>query len=103
MQLNVVTTDDPRGLEEAAAGMEILARKVDDVGDQMRQTGQEADRLDRKIAEQTVLVKELGHAYVETSDKMVLADLKRERSELNALQRIKREIAAVHDVGDEAE
>jgi hypothetical protein len=51
LDLDVVTTGDTSGLAKTAAGLEAVARAIDEVGDQARQSARAADELGDQLAE----------------------------------------------------
>jgi hypothetical protein len=100
VEIDIIADSTGKGFKDTAADAELAAKGVDHLGDQMGQTERQAGQLNRKIVEQTVLVKALGAAYVETGSKDVFKNLRTERGELNKLQTIRKEMG---NIGQAAE
>ena len=99
LRLRVVTSGDTSGLDKTARGLEHAADAADDFGDGMEGAGRKASHLDRQLAKTEASLKKLAQHYAETGDEAVRADIKRERSAYNELQRIEKILKASTPTG----
>lgn len=111
--IDVETKADDKGLEKAAAGLEVLTGRADAAADKLRGLDHDADKADEGVkglgedavktaAEVSVLnreidaskskIRELGQEYDRTGDKDLLKQIGGERSSLAALSRIARDL-----------
>jgi hypothetical protein len=99
LKLDVLTTSDPKGLIEAAAGVDELAKKTDKLGTQMKETTADTAALDAALEATKLKVNELSRSFAETGDKSILKQISATKRYQSQLESIEKTLA---DTGSEA-
>lgn len=86
--LNIFTKADKRGLDQAAAGFDKLADKVDRTGESMGDTAKEGSHLERQIESTRKKLQDLGRAFAESGDKDTLKAWRAASRELSGLEKV---------------
>jgi ribosome-associated translation inhibitor RaiA len=79
LKLDIVTSSDKKGLDEAARGFEKLADQVDETGDQMRETAVEAGYLNAELEKSRTRLDGLVKEFDATGDTKLLKMIRGER------------------------
>jgi len=95
LNIDIYTQAHLDGLDNAALGLDQTARSADKTGSSFRNMKQDAETLNKTIAVTKTKVQELNAEFAKSggSDKSIFGDLKKERSFLAELERIKRELS----------
>lgn len=97
--LDVITRSKSKGLTDAAAGLDRTAKSADKAGTEFRQLSEEAKGLERSLATTRKRYAELRAEFARTGDKTILGDLKKERTFLGTLEKIRKELEKVEHAG----
>ncbi|MGE5827712.1 MAG: hypothetical protein ACM30G_05020 [Micromonosporaceae bacterium] len=88
IRLHAKTTEDGRGLLEAARDLERTASSVDKLGGKMRATSEDSKRLAKQVEETGRRVEDLRLQIARTGDTSLFGDLGKEEAKLRRLQRL---------------
>jgi len=99
LHLEVTSDADSRGLSEAARDTGKLRDQVKGLGGDMASTKRESEKLQAEITRTQTKVRDLGVEFARTGDKSLFGDLRKERSFLAQLEKIRQELERVDKLG----
>src|SRR5574343_1478147 len=97
--LDVIARKNSRELGQLADEFDKVARKSDEAGHHLQQTGTFSQFLDKEIENTKVHVRELGDEFDRTGNKDVFAKLKGAQGNLRSLEGIKKSLTASLEQG----
>jgi hypothetical protein len=80
LKLDIVTSSDKKGLDDAARGFDKLADQVDETGDQMRETAVEAGLLNAELEKSKGRLADLTKEFDQTGDSKLLKAIRGEKA-----------------------
>jgi hypothetical protein len=100
--LDVVARKNSRDLSTLADEFDKLAKKTDDAGRKMHQTGTFSQFLEGELAKTKVKVKELGEEFERTGNKDVFAKLRGAQANVRSLEGIQKQLTSALESGVKA-
>lgn len=92
LRLNIVSSSEGDGVEEAVAGLEALAVAADNAGEEMREAARDASHLNRQLEESRRRARELADEFDRTGDAGVMRQFQRERGLTRRLESVARHV-----------